>query len=118
LLVQRKVTKRSAFSTAEWLVKHTPPPRPSGARSRRDFLTRLPVAAENDALVRYAAEPGAFAARRMPARRGEAVLRLFPASPCTSPLRGYSRRLRRCGRGPGNVNGKIMSNSNGGRHAA
>jgi hypothetical protein len=37
--------------------------------------------------------------------------------PCTSPLRGFVRRLRRCGRGPAKSkaksNSKIASNGNG-----
>ena len=58
----------------------------------RDFSTRPSC---------DAAGAGAVASRRQPAHRGEAVLRLFPPNPCTSPLRCLVRRLRRCGRGPG-----------------
>ncbi len=62
-----------------------------GPLRRRDFSTRPSC---------DAAGAGAVASRRQPAHRGEAVLRLFPPNPCTSPLRGLVRRLRRCGRGP------------------
>ena len=74
--------------------------RAPGPLRRRDFSTRPSC---------DAAGAGAVASRRQPAHRGEAVLRLFPVRPCLvekrraslhAALRAFSRRLRRCGRGP------------------
>ncbi len=76
------------------------------------FRRDIPVSSKNDVLVRFAVESGAVAARRLPVRRGEAVLRIFPPNPCTSPLRGLVRQLRCYGREPGKSK-SIGNGSNG-----
>ena len=103
-LCKEKVTKR----------KHTLPPRPTRYARRVHsaagiFRRDIPVSSKNDVLARFAVESGAVAARRLPVRRGEAVLRLFPPNPCTSPLRGLVRRLRRCGREPGKARSRATA---------
>jgi hypothetical protein len=76
LLVQRKDNQKKRSSTAEWLVKHTLP-------------TRLPRCA-----LQVHCAAGIF-------RRDIPVSSKNDVHPCTPPLRGLVRQLRRCGRGPG-----------------
>ena len=70
-----KAAKRSAFPTAEWLVKHALPPRP------RHYVPRVHSAV------------GIF-------RHDILVVSKNDVHPCTPPLRGLVRRLRRYGREP------------------
>ncbi|WP_434030060.1 hypothetical protein, partial [[Pseudomonas] boreopolis] len=71
----KKSNQKKRFTAAERLIKHTPPSRPQlrcGSAERVGFF---------DGARPLRGRVRGIAARRMPARRGEAVLRLFPASP-------------------------------------
>jgi hypothetical protein len=71
-----KVTKRSALPQPK-----AGQARPASGLPRCALQVRVHDGDSRKGLGRYAAKSGAVASRRLPARRGEAVLRLFPASP-------------------------------------
>lgn len=98
--------------------KHALRPRPTRCAHRVHsagaFRRDIHVSSKNDVLARFAIESGAGAARRLPVRRGEAVLRLFPPNPCTSSsgsLPAAPSLRKGAGKINGHSNGKVTSRS-------